>query len=103
LASSPEAKEADMRGVLARLSADVSLIGEFLGKDSERLERYVRELTKGAARGRSVAEIIEDAAVRSAFVSDVHAWAKSYVAPGFSRDEKNLVKLKSFLNAKLPS
>jgi uncharacterized membrane protein YkvA (DUF1232 family) len=102
-ASVPGAKEADTRGMLARLSGDAPLIGEFLGKDGERLERYVHELTKGAARGRSVAEIIENAAVRSTFVGEVHAWAKSYVAPGFTRDEKNLVKLKSFLNAKLPS
>jgi uncharacterized membrane protein YkvA (DUF1232 family) len=102
-ASAPGAKEADMRGVLARLSGEASLTTEFLGADSERLERYVRELTKGAARGRSVAEIIEDAAVQSAFVSDVHAWVKGYNAPAFSRDEKNLVKLKAFLNSKLPS
>jgi len=102
-AAVPGAKDADMRGVLARLAADASLIGEFLGKDNERLERYARELTKGGARGRSVAEIVADAAVRGAFLSEVHGWAKSYVAPSFSRDEKNLVKLKSFLGSKLPS
>jgi len=42
--SAPGAKEADMRGVLARLSGDVNLISEFLGPDADRLERYVREL-----------------------------------------------------------
>jgi uncharacterized membrane protein YkvA (DUF1232 family) len=99
----PGAKDADLRGVLARLGGEAALVGELLGKDDERLERYVKELTKGAARGRSVAEIVDDAGVRSAFVSEVHAWAKSYAAPGFSRDEKNLVKLKSFLGNKLPS
>ena len=92
-----------MRGVLARLAGDASLVGEFLGKDGERLGRYVKDLTKGAARGRSVAEIVDDPAVRSAFLSEVHAWAKDYVAPTFSRDEKNLVKLKSFLSSKLPT
>jgi uncharacterized membrane protein YkvA (DUF1232 family) len=102
-ASIPGAKDADMRGVLVRLAGESALIGEFLGGDADRLERYVRDLTKGAARGRSVGEIIEDGAVRSAFVSEVHAWAKSYVAPSFSRDEKNLVKLKSFLAKKLPA
>lgn len=99
----PGAKEADMRGTLARLEGESSLVGEFLAKDDERLVRYVKDLTKGAARGRSVAEIVDDAAVRSAFLSEVHGWAKSYVAPGFSRDEKNLVKLKSFLSNKLPA
>jgi uncharacterized membrane protein YkvA (DUF1232 family) len=102
-AAVPGAKDADMRGVLVRLAGDASLVGEFLGKDDERLERYVRDLTKGGARGRSVAEIVADAAVRSAFLSEVHGWAKSYVAPSFGRDEKNLVKLKSFLGSKLPS
>ena len=99
----PGAKDADMRGTLVRLSTDAALIGELLGSDGERLDRYVRELTKGAARGRSVSEIVDDAAVRSAFVSDVHAWAKGYAAPAFGRDEKNLVKLKAFLGAKLPA
>jgi uncharacterized membrane protein YkvA (DUF1232 family) len=101
--SIPQAKDADMRGVLAKLANDTSLIEELLAKDNERLVRYVRDLTKGAARGRSVAEIVDDAAVRSAFVSEIHGWAKSYTAPGFSRDEKNLVKLKSFLGTKLPA
>jgi uncharacterized membrane protein YkvA (DUF1232 family) len=102
-ATVPGATEADMRGVVARLAGEFALVKELLGTDSERLERYAGELMNGAARGRSVSEIVDDAAVRSSFVSDVHAWAKSYVAPGFSRDEKNLVKLKSFLAKKLPT
>ena len=92
-----------MRGVFVRLAGEASLTSEFLGKDEDRLVRYVRELRKGAARGRTVAEIIGDPAVRSAFLSEVHAWAKSYTAPTLARDEKNLVKLKSFLAAKLPA
>lgn len=101
--SVPKAKDADMRGVLLKLSNDTGLIEELLEKDNERLVRYVRDLTKGAARGRSVSEIVDDPAVRSAFVSEIHGWAKSYAAPSFSRDEKNLVKLKSFLGTKLPA
>jgi uncharacterized membrane protein YkvA (DUF1232 family) len=96
------AKEADVRGILTRLGGESPLIAELLGSDYERLERYVQGLTKGAARGRSVAEIVQDNAVRSAFVSEIHGWAKGYAPPSFSRDEKNLVKLKSFLAAKLP-
>jgi uncharacterized membrane protein YkvA (DUF1232 family) len=99
----PFAKEADKRGVLARLAADVPLIRDLLGKDEERLTRYVRDLIKGAARGRSVQEIMDDASVRSAFTSELGAWAKAYDAPTLSRDPKNLVKLKSFLSAKLPA
>jgi uncharacterized membrane protein YkvA (DUF1232 family) len=102
LEDAPAAKTADLGGHLERLSGEAGLVADLLGKDSSRLERYVRGLTKGAARGRSVADILGDGAVRSAFVSEVHGWAKSYAAPGFNRDEKSLVKLKSFLAAKLP-
>ena len=54
------------------------------------------------ARGRSVDDIVGNAAVRSEFVREIRAWADAYVAPAFSRDDKNLVKLRSFLTAKLP-
>lgn len=99
----PGTKDADMRGTLVRLAGDAPLVAELLESDHGRFERYVKELSHGAARGRSVSEIIDDAAVRSAFVSEIHGWAKSYAAPTFSRDEKNLVKLKSFLGTKLPA
>jgi uncharacterized membrane protein YkvA (DUF1232 family) len=103
VAAIPGAKDADMRGTLARLAGDSTLVSEFLANDDERLVRYVKDLVKGGARGRSVTEIVDDSSVRSAFLSEVHAWAKSYVAPGMNRDEKNLVKLKSFLSKKLPA
>lgn len=88
---------------VARLAAETKLVQELLGKDYDRLERYVRGLTKGAARGRTVDEIIEKDDVRAAFLGEVGGWASSYGAPSFARDEKNLVKLQSFLAAKLPA
>lgn len=103
IAGSPDAKGADERGTLERLGAGAELIAELLASDHARLEKYVRGLTKGAARGRTVDEIVGDRAVANALIAEVHGWAKSYTAPGFSRDEKNLVKLKSFLGTKLPA
>ncbi len=88
--------------VLTRLAADKALIVELLGKDYSRLERYVRELTRGAARGRTVDEIVEDEGTQKAFVNEVTSWAQEYQAPSFTRDEKNIIKLQSFLSAKLP-
>jgi uncharacterized membrane protein YkvA (DUF1232 family) len=88
--------------VLARLAGEAALVEELLGKDYARLERYVRGLTRGAARGRSVDEILTDESVRSAFLLELSSWANGYAAPTFSRDEKNLIKLQSFLGAKLP-
>jgi uncharacterized membrane protein YkvA (DUF1232 family) len=96
----PAAKEE--HPVLDRLAADAKLIAELLGKDYVRLETYVKTLTKGAARGRSVDEILSDEQARTAFLHEVTGWASSYATPSFTRDEKNLVKLQSFLGAKLP-
>lgn len=101
VAASPELRQ--VAPVLARLGNEASLIAEFLGADYARLEAYVKGLARGAARGRTVDEIVTQAHVRSAFVSEVESWAASYDVPTFSRDEKNLVKMKSFLGAKLPA
>ncbi len=94
---------ADDAPVLGRLAGDAKLISELLGKDYPRLETYVRTLTKAAARGRSVDEILADEQIRSTFLHEVTGWASSYETPSFTRDEKNLVKLQSFLSAKLPA
>lgn len=101
LAEAPAVREE--APVVARLAGDSKLVAELLGKDYARLEAYVKGLTKGAARGRTVDEILADESVRGAFLSEVSGWAASYAAPTFARDEKNLVKLQSFLSAKLPA
>ena len=85
-----------------RLAGGVALIEELLGKDYARLVTYTEGLVHGAARGRTAEEVVSDPGVRGAFVSELQAWAASYEAPTFARDEKNLVKLTSFLSAKLP-
>ena len=97
------ATKADLKGTLERLSGDVALIEAFLGDDFARLEAYVKDLGKGAARGRTVDDIMQKADVRKEFVGDIHGFAKSYAAPSFTRDEKTLVKLKAFLAARLPA
>jgi uncharacterized membrane protein YkvA (DUF1232 family) len=96
-------KSGDDAPVLGRLAGDTKLISELLGKDFARLESYVKTLTRGTARGRTVDEILHNEAARAAFLLEVTGWAKSYETPTFSRDEKNLVKLQSFLGAKLPA
>jgi uncharacterized membrane protein YkvA (DUF1232 family) len=93
----------DAAPVLARLAGDTKVISDLLGKDYARLEAYVKTLTRGTARGRSVDQLLHDEAVRSTFLVEVSGWAASYHKPSFSRDEKNLVKLQSFLGAKLPA
>jgi uncharacterized membrane protein YkvA (DUF1232 family) len=94
--------ERDADGVLGRLAADAALISEFLGADYARLERYVQKLGDGSVRGRSVAQILEDSALRSDFVREVLQWSAGYTSPSFARDTRSLVKLKSFLGTRLP-
>ncbi|MEZ4299506.1 MAG: YkvA family protein [Polyangiaceae bacterium] len=88
--------------VLQRLASESALVSELLGKDYPRLETYAKGLTRGAARGRTVDEILTDATVRGDFLNELSGWSSGYEAPTFSRDEKNLVKLQAFLSAKLP-
>jgi uncharacterized membrane protein YkvA (DUF1232 family) len=88
--------------VLSRLAADARAVKDFLGQDYARLESYVEHLRDGAARGRTVDEIMKDPDVRRAFISEVKAWSQSFEAPSFTHDPKTLIRLRSFLNAKLP-
>jgi hypothetical protein len=98
-----EAADAETKSPnVARLAKDAKLIAALLGDDYARLEEYVRRLKGGAARGRSVEEIMTDETVRREFLNEVSGWSSSYDPPTFDKDPKTLVKLKSFLSAKLP-
>jgi uncharacterized membrane protein YkvA (DUF1232 family) len=94
--------EADKLTVALRLVNEVDLVKDFLGGDYKRLETYVVGLRRGAARGRSVDDIVNNPAVLAEFVADVRGFAKSYAAPSFSRESKNLIKMRAFFDAKLP-
>jgi uncharacterized membrane protein YkvA (DUF1232 family) len=94
--------EAAKLKMLGELSNQCELIREFLDKDYGRLEAYVKGLRKGASRGRSVADIVSDDEIRGELMSDVRGFSKSYASPSFTREEKNLIKLRAFFDAKLP-
>jgi uncharacterized membrane protein YkvA (DUF1232 family) len=99
VAESPPSKT----GALGRLADDARAIKEFLGDvDYKRLEGYVKNLRKGAARGRTVEDILTETGMLAEFAGEVEAWVKAFQAPSFTRDPKTLIKLKSFLSAKLP-
>ncbi|MBX3274552.1 MAG: DUF1232 domain-containing protein [Sandaracinaceae bacterium] len=93
---------ADTLKVLAELAEQCDLVREFLGENYARLESYVLGLRKGAARGRAVADILADEAMLAELLSDVRGFARSYSSPSFAREEKNLIKLRAFFDAKLP-
>ena len=50
-----------------RLSDDARAVKDFLGDDYPRLETYVKGLRKGAARGRTVEDIVTDAGRAASF------------------------------------
>ena len=89
-------------GIVQRLTDDARAVKDFLGEDYPRLEAYVKGLRKGAARGRTVEDIVTDGPTRAQFLQEVRAWSAAYQVPTFTRDQKTLVKLKAFLGAKLP-
>jgi hypothetical protein len=76
-------------------------VREFLNDVYPRLESYVASLEGTTARGRKVSDVLSNESVSSELARDARQWAEGYEAPAFLRDEKNLVKLKSFLSARL--
>jgi uncharacterized membrane protein YkvA (DUF1232 family) len=87
--------------IAKRLGTEAVAVEEFLGETYPRLVDYVRTLHKGAARGRTVDDILGEEGIRSSFMSELDAWSKAYENPSFTREEKTLVKLRAFLSAKL--
>jgi uncharacterized membrane protein YkvA (DUF1232 family) len=94
--------DADKLKTVLKLTNDVDMLEEFLGGDYKRLETYVVGLRKGAARGRSVDDIVTNPTVMNEFAADVRGFARSYQAPSFAKEMKNLIKLRAFFDAKLP-
>jgi uncharacterized membrane protein YkvA (DUF1232 family) len=93
----------DQVSAIKALAGETSLIKEFLGAENyRRLESYTIGLLEGSARGRTVDEIATKEEVWNEFSSEVKAFSKSYEVPSFSREERNLIKLRAFFDAKLP-
>jgi uncharacterized membrane protein YkvA (DUF1232 family) len=98
---SAEEAASDPTGTLGRLGGDATLVREFLGDVYPRLDAYVSELANAKVRGKSPDEVLADPGTAAEFTRAVREWAAGYQAPAFYRDDKNLVKLRSFLSAKL--
>ena len=99
---SPTASSEREFGRLGELAEQTEVLRSFLEEDYGRLEAYVKGLRTGASRGRSAEDIVADPKVREEMRDDVRGFARSYEPPGFRKEEKNLVKLKAFFDAKLP-
>jgi hypothetical protein len=109
---------------LRRLAADASLLHEVFGRDTGRLERRVRALSREArglaALARQAAEKAPEGIEEATAATDadeakgemdpvaetrraLEAWASRFSPPPFAEDETNLVKLQAFLLARLPT
>jgi uncharacterized membrane protein YkvA (DUF1232 family) len=97
-ASAQQSSEA----AVSRLAQEAELVRSFLGDNYARLDSYVAGLRTGAARGRTVQEILGSEKTLEDFLGDVRGFAGSYQSPNFSRDPKSLIKLRAFFDAKLP-
>ena len=98
-----ESGDEDKVAAVKALGEEAPFVKEFLGDSTyERLVRYTKDLRKGSARGRSVDDIVTSEDVSREFISEVRSFARGYESPSFSREEKNLIKLKAFFDAKLP-
>jgi uncharacterized membrane protein YkvA (DUF1232 family) len=85
--------------VCKRLAADAETIQRFLGAEVHgRFVSYVKSLPGVSVRGRSADEIVGDDALLSEFVAEVRGFAAQYQSSGFGRDEKNLIRLRGFLD-----
>lgn len=94
---------ADAPESIKKLAAENEISAEFLDDLNPRFTRFVEALDGGSVRGRSVEAVVTDAAVRDDLLGDVRGWASRYARPHFAADEKHLIKLRSFLAAKLPA
>jgi uncharacterized membrane protein YkvA (DUF1232 family) len=94
---------AQTKSKLEALAADVALIVEFLSADVyKRLVAYTAHLRNGAARGRMVDELMEKPALFAELVDETKTFIATFKAPEFKKDEKNLIKLAAFFEARLP-
>ena len=92
-----------LREQLSALSEACALIEDFLGEGVyKRLQKYTDHLRNGAARGRMVNEMVTHADTLGELLKDAEQFIESYEAPSFAHDEKNLIKMTAFFEAKLP-
>lgn len=93
----------DLRTKLGRMSLDVDVIAELLGEELfKRFQKYTDALATGSARGRTVDEILDIPEIAAEFSAEMVDFLDTYENPGFNDDEKNIIKLKAFMEARLP-
>ena len=91
----------DAGGRIGQLASEADRVREFLEADFPRLRELVEQPAATTAKGRSAADLLNDADARAAALEDLRAWVASYSAPEFGSGPEELVKLASFMRTRL--
>ncbi|MFH1435445.1 MAG: hypothetical protein ABIJ56_06985 [Pseudomonadota bacterium] len=98
-----EPLDVELASKLKALGEDSSKIREILGEDiHRRFSRYVAGLSAGSARGRSAGEIVSLPDKLREVQMEANNFCKEYIAPQVEKSDRTLIKLKSFLDTRLP-
>lgn len=97
----PDAPSFDATGTVARLAAEAELVAEFLGEDYPRLQEVAFSPGPAHAEGRQAEDLLKDAELCAAALTEARAWTESYRAPQLGNGAEELVKLGSFFRTKL--
>lgn len=87
---------------LQPMRGDTGILLEFLGPLTGRFERFVEDLGQLSVRGQTAEALLADETALGELLVEVRSFAARYQTPVFRKEASLLVKLHSFLDAKLP-
>ena len=88
---------------LRHLAEEVSVVREILGTDlHERFARYTSTLATVSSRGRSAQDIVENSQKLHEMSAEVGSFCTGYIIPQLEKSERTLIKLRAFLDTRLP-
>lgn len=86
---------------LTRLAEQAELIREFLGPEYSRLERVLEDLESRFSGAYDRGDEARNSELEGELLSELSRWAETYEPPLLARDPLNLIKLRSFLKARI--
>jgi uncharacterized membrane protein YkvA (DUF1232 family) len=88
---------------LGHLAEEASVVREILGADlHERFARYTSALKTMSSRGRGAQDVVDNAQMLHEMIVEVGSFCTGYTIPSFEKSERTLIKLRAFLDTRLP-
>lgn len=98
-----ETVDSGLAAKLKALGEGSQPIREILGEDiHQRFGSYAAGLSAGSARGRSVAQILSSPDKLREVQMEANNFSREYSAPQIENRDRTLIKLKAFLDTRLP-